>query len=83
MREFLGGVCPHQCTRGGAAPGNGCHKCLCPQGEPQPLLVSLRDSPRQAESSEIWSILRIHTTISFGLNTWARALSRLLPGPAH
>ncbi|KAM9674349.1 ATP-binding cassette sub-family C member 4-like isoform 2-T3 [Dama dama] len=26
MREFLGGVCPHQCTRVGAAPGNGCHQ---------------------------------------------------------
>ena len=59
----------------GAALGNGCNQCLCPQGEPQPLLASLRDSPRQAESSEIWSILGIHTTVSFAVNTWTRALS--------
>ena len=59
----------------GAAPGNGCHQCLCPQGEPQPLLAFLRDSARQAESSEIWSILGIHTTVSFAVNTWTRALN--------
>ena len=59
----------------GAAPRNGCHQCLCPQGEPQPLLASLRDSPRHAESSEIQSTLGIHTTVSFGVNTWTRALS--------
>ena len=45
----------------------GRYKCLCPQGEPQPLLASLRDSPRQAESSEIRSILGIHTTVSLGV----------------
>ena len=82
MREFLGGVCPHQCTRGGAAPGNGYPQCLCPQGEPQPLLASLRDSPRQAESSEIQSILGIHTLfhldLILGLEHWACAGVNLL-----
>ena len=56
--------------------------CLCPQGEPQPLLASLRNSPRQAESSEIQSILGIHTLfhldLILGLEHWAYAGVNLL-----
>ena len=73
MREFLGGVCSHLCTHDGVRFWECCHQCLCPQ--PQPLLASLRDSPRQTESSQIGPFLGIHTTIWFGDNTWNGALS--------
>ena len=69
MREFLV-VSAHTSVHVvGVAPRNGCHQCLCPQGESEPLLASLRDSPRQAECSEIGLFLRIYTTVSFRVNT--------------
>ena len=34
------------------APQHGCCQCLCPEGEPQPPLASLGDSPRPAGRSD-------------------------------
>ena len=36
----------------GGAPKNGCHRCLCPQGELQLPSASAADSPRPAGRSD-------------------------------
>ena len=44
--------CQHQCPHGRMSSPNGCHQCLCPQGELQWPSASPGSSPRSAGGSD-------------------------------